>query len=104
MAETTGWGMGLIGRSSDRPALRGLRFILKPNQKATQVAQLLGVTPPNELNAKQKAAYDKLSKLSGATFDRAFAKEMVADHKKDIKEFEKEAKNKDPAGQFAQQH
>ena len=72
------------------------------NNQATQVADQLGVTPPKEPNAKQKAAYDKLSKLSGEAFDRAFAKEMVADHKKDIKEFEKEAKKKDdPAAQFA---
>ena len=73
------------------------------NKKAAQVADQLGVTPPKEPNAKQKATYDKLSKLSGDAFDRAFAKEMVADHKKDIKEFEKTAKkNNDPAGQFAQ--
>jgi putative membrane protein len=73
------------------------------NQKATQVAKELGVTPPGEPNAKQKAAYDKLSKLPGDAFDREFKKEMVADHKKDIKEFEKAAKKSDPAGQFAQQ-
>jgi len=74
------------------------------NDKATKVAQQLGVTPPNEPNAKQKATYDKLSKLSGAAFDRAFVREMVTDHKKDIKEYEKEAKKKDdPAAQYAQE-
>ena len=41
------------------------------NQKAMQVAGQLGVTPPNEPNAK----------LSGDKFDAAFAKEMVKDHK-----------------------
>jgi putative membrane protein len=71
------------------------------NQKATELARQLGVTPPNEPNAKQKAIYDKLSKLSGEAFDRAFAKAMVADHKQDIKEFEKQAKKNDPAAQFA---
>ena len=71
------------------------------NQKAAKVADQLGVKPPTEPNAKQKAVYDKLSKLSGNAFDRTFAKEMVADHKKDIKEFEKEAKKTDPAGKFA---
>ena len=74
------------------------------NEKATKVAEQLGVTPPSEPNAKQKAIHDKLSKLSGAAFDRAFAKEMVADHKKDIKEYEQEAKKKnDPAAQYAQE-
>lgn len=50
------------------------------NQKATAVANQIGVTPPTEPNAKQKALYDKLSKLSGPAFDRQFAKEMVQDH------------------------
>jgi putative membrane protein len=40
----------------------------------------------------QKMA-DKLSKLSGADFDRAYMKHMVDDHVKDVAMFEKEAKN-----------
>jgi len=72
------------------------------NQKATQVASQLGVTPPTEPNAKQKKVYDRLSKLSDDKFDRAFASEMVKDHKKDIKEFEKAAKKgSGPAPAFA---
>jgi putative membrane protein len=72
------------------------------NQKAMQVAGQLGVTTPNEPNAKQKKVYDKLSKLSGDKFDAAFAKEMVKDHKHDIKAFEKAAKaTQDPAKSFA---
>jgi putative membrane protein len=72
------------------------------NQKATQVASQMGVTPPAEPNAKQKKVYDKLAKLSGDKFDRAFAKAMVKDHKQDIKEFEKATKKtQDPAKSFA---
>jgi putative membrane protein len=72
------------------------------NEKATAVAKMIGVTPPTEPNRKQKAVYDKLSKLSGDKFDREFAKAMVDDHKNDIREFEKEAKKKnDPAADFA---
>ncbi len=67
------------------------------NQKATSVAGSMGVTPPSEPNKKQKAVYDKLSKLSADKFDRAFAREMVKDHKKDIRAFEKEAKRKNSA-------
>jgi putative membrane protein len=63
------------------------------NEKATEVANAIGVTPPTEPNSKQKAMYDKLSKLSGPAFDREFAKMMVDDHRKDIKDFEKEAKS-----------
>jgi putative membrane protein len=72
------------------------------NQKAMDVAKQMGVTSPTEPNAKQKAMFDKMSKMSGAEFDKAFAKEMVADHKKDIKMFQKEAgKKNDPAAEFA---
>ena len=72
------------------------------NQKAMQVASQLGVTPPSEPNAKQKKVYDRLSKLSGDKFDAAFAKEMVKDHKHDIKAFEKATKGgQDPAKSFA---
>jgi predicted outer membrane protein len=54
------------------------------NQKAIDVAKSMGVTPPEEPNAKQKADYDKRAKMSGAQFDRDFATHMVAYHEKDI--------------------
>jgi putative membrane protein len=44
-----------------------------------------------------------MSKLSGANFDREFAKHMVDDHKKDIKAYEKEAKKNDAAGAYAKE-
>jgi putative membrane protein len=72
------------------------------NRKAISVAQSMGVTPPSEPTSKQKTVYDRLSKLSGDNFDREFAKAMVEDHKKDVREFEKEAQKKnDPAAGFA---
>jgi putative membrane protein len=71
-------------------------------QKAEQLADQIGMTPPNSPSAEQKADHDRLSKLSGAEFDRRFAKMMVEDHRKDISEFRSEAKNsKDPVGQYA---
>jgi putative membrane protein len=72
-------------------------------QQAQQMAQQLGVTSPSEPNAKQKQAYDRLSKMSGARFDRAFAQDAVKDHKADIAKYQKEAKSKGPLAQFAQQ-
>jgi putative membrane protein len=72
-------------------------------QKATAAANQLGMTSPNEPNSKQKAMYDKMSKLSGDSFDREFAKHMVADHKKDIKDYEKAAKKNDAAGAYAKE-
>jgi putative membrane protein len=70
------------------------------NQKATAVANSVGMTAPTAPNKKQKADYDKMSKLSGANFDKAFAAHMVADHKKDIKEYEKAAKKQDAVGNY----
>lgn len=71
------------------------------NQKATAAATSLGMMPPTSPNKKQTADSDRMSKLSGAQFDKAFVTHMVADHKKDIKEYEKAAKKKDPAGSYA---
>jgi putative membrane protein len=71
------------------------------NQKAMEAAKSMGVTPPDGPNAKQKADYDKMSKMSGAQFDHDFAAHMVADHEKDIAHYKKEAKQTDAAGQYA---
>jgi putative membrane protein len=71
------------------------------NQKASAAANSLGISPPTEPNRKQKADYDRMAKLNGAQFDREFAKHMVADHKKDIREYEKQAKKNDAAGSYA---
>jgi putative membrane protein len=73
------------------------------SQKVQSKAQELGVTPPQEPNATQKAMYDRLNKLSGAKFDDQFVKEMVSDHKKDIGKYEKEAKSKSPLADFAKE-
>ena len=71
------------------------------NQKAIDAAKSMGVTAPDGPNAKQKADYDKMSKMSGAQFDRNFATHMVADHEKDIAEYKKESKQADAAGEYA---
>jgi putative membrane protein len=71
------------------------------NQKATAAAQSIGVAPPSGPNAKQKADYEKMSKLTGDQFDREFATHMVADHQKDIADYKKEAKRSDAAADYA---
>jgi putative membrane protein len=74
------------------------------NDQAKQVASQMGITAPAEPSAKQQEMYKKMSKLSGVGFDRAFAKEMIADHKKDISEYKRESqKQNDPAAQYAKQ-
>jgi putative membrane protein len=71
------------------------------NEKAMDAAKSMGMTVPTEPNTKQKADYDKMAKMSGGQFDKMFAEHMVADHKKDIAEYKKEAKKKDAAGEYA---
>src|SRR3954465_3140437 len=72
------------------------------NQRATAVAGQMGVTPPSDPNKQQRAVYDRLSKLSGDAFDRQFVKHMADDHKKDVAEYQKEAKRQnDPAAGYA---
>jgi putative membrane protein len=50
-----------------------------------------GVTVPTKINARDEATYNRLSRMSGAAFDREYAKEMVTDHAHDVAEFRKEA-------------
>jgi putative membrane protein len=71
------------------------------NQKAMDAAKKLGVNAPSAPNPKQKADYDKMAKLQGAAFDKAFAQHMVMDHKKDIAEYKKASTKADDAGQYA---
>jgi putative membrane protein len=63
----------------------------KANDQLKQVASEKGVNLPDSPSSKDKAEYDRLSKLHGEAFDRAYSKMMVSDHKKDIAEFKQEA-------------
>ncbi len=76
----------------------------KANQNAMQVAQTLGVTVPTKPNSDQQAMYDKLAGETGATFDKDYIDGFIADHKKDIADYQKAASdNKDASGQYAAQ-
>jgi len=56
-----------------------------------------GMTLPTDFDPKHKQLRDRLAKLNGADFDKAYANEMVKDHKKDVAEFKREANAaKDP--------
>jgi len=65
----------------------------KANDELKTVASKEGIDLPATLDARHKATVDRLSKLSGADFDRAYVKDMVKDHDMDVKEFQKEAQN-----------
>ena len=69
----------------------------KAADELKQLASQKGVALPTSLDRGHQRLYDRLSKLSGADFDRAYMKEMVKDHDRDVKAFQKEANSgKDP--------
>jgi putative membrane protein len=51
---------------------------------------------PAEPTAAQKATKDRLARLSGAAFDRAYVSAMVKDHQTAVAEFTKQSKGSDP--------
>ena len=77
----------------------------KANDKLKQIASDKGVTLPTDLPASAQRENAKLSKLSGAAFDREYMKHQVSDHKKVVSEFKSATKKtRDPdVKQFAEQ-
>lgn len=65
----------------------------KLNDQMKQVAQQLNVPAPTSLSSKDKATMKKLQALNGDAFDKAYIKDMVADHKKDESEFKEEVQH-----------
>jgi putative membrane protein len=63
----------------------------KANDDLKGVAAKEGVTLPTSLDARDQATYDRLSKLSGTAFDKAYMRDMVADHRTDVNEFRRES-------------
>lgn len=63
----------------------------KASAELKDLAEKKNVKLPAELDPKHRQLRDRLAKLSGAEFDRAYADEMVRDHKKDVSEFKREA-------------
>jgi putative membrane protein len=63
----------------------------KANDQLKAAATKNRMTLPTTMNAKDQALYNKLSNLSGPSFDKTYMKAMVKDHENDIKEFQKEA-------------
>jgi putative membrane protein len=65
----------------------------RSNQELKTLAQNKNVTIPTELDATHVATKARLEKLSGAAFDRAYMREMVANHQKDASEFRKQSRS-----------
>ena len=77
----------------------------KANDKLKEAASKENISLPTDLDPKDEATYESLSKLSGEAFDRAYARNMVKDHQQDVAEFHREATNgrKEPIKSFAEQ-
>lgn len=68
----------------------------KANDQLTRILADKGITEP-ESTTETANMSDQLQNQSGADFDRAYMRDMVQDHQKDIAEFKNEAANgKDP--------
>jgi putative membrane protein len=69
----------------------------KANQQLAQIISQKAATLPTTTTSSEERETDRLNKLSGVDFDKAYIERMVKDHKKDVKEFQKAADGaKDP--------
>ncbi|HWK03221.1 MAG TPA: DUF4142 domain-containing protein [Puia sp.] len=65
----------------------------KGGDRLKAIAKEKNVTLPATLSPDMQKMADNLQKKSGKDFDKAYISMMIDDHKNDIREFEKEAKN-----------
>ncbi len=82
--------------SSDAVKQFGQRLVddhAKANSQLKDVATRAGFAVPDSLDSKQQSRVDKLAKLNGSEFDKAFIKEAVKDHESDVRAFEDESQN-----------
>ena len=80
--------------SSDAVKQFGQRMVddhSKANEELMTLASSKGITLPTTLGEKHRDHVTKLQGLSGTEFDRAYAKEMLNGHNKDVAEFERQS-------------
>ena len=65
----------------------------KANTQLKEIAGKENITLPNKLDAKDQVEYDKLSKMTGREFDKAYTRAQVRDHKAVIIVFRREAEH-----------
>jgi putative membrane protein len=95
MAEVELGRLAVQKASNDRVKQFGQKMVddhSKANNDLKAAAGQEGIELPADTSAKHKATMQKLSKLSGAEFDKAYMADMVKDHVEDVKEFEKASK------------
>ncbi|MEA2569594.1 MAG: putative rane protein [Acidobacteriota bacterium] len=65
----------------------------KANDELKTLATTKGVALPTAIDGEYKKSLAGIAKKTGTDFDKAYMKDMVEDHEKDVKEFENAAKN-----------
>jgi len=65
----------------------------KANDQLKELASKENIPIPDALDSKHQARIDKLSKLSGENFDKAFVKDQLKDHQAEIRDFSAEAQS-----------
>jgi putative membrane protein len=63
----------------------------KATEELKQIAAKENIQVPDSLDSKHQSKVDKLAKLSGPQFDRAFVKDQMKDHEKDVSDYQAEA-------------
>ena len=64
----------------------------KANAMLSPIAQKAGLAPfPPAPLVKQQKTYDRMAKLTGAAFDRAYISDAVKDHTKDVSDYQQAA-------------
>ena len=94
MAEVAMGKLAQQKAASDQVKQFGARMVSdhsKANDELKQIAGTKSMTLPADLDTKHKSKLAKMEKLSGAAFDRAYMDDMLADHKHDVADFQKEA-------------
>lgn len=88
----------LAATRAARPATRAYgRTLQRDHAKAKTDAVALAhrnrIAVPTAMMPEAQAEYRRLSRLRGVAFDREFARYMVDDHRKDIADFQEQARN-----------
>jgi putative membrane protein len=65
----------------------------KAGEQLKQIASKENIQIADALDSKHQSRIDKLSKLSGQDFDKAYVKDQLKDHQSDVKDFSAEAQN-----------
>jgi putative membrane protein len=85
--------LGYLGEhNASDPAVKefGSRMVkdrTKLNKELGSAAEMIGLQVPKDLSPDQQSEYDRLSKLSGKSFDKEYIESMVKDHKDDLAAF-----------------